>query len=54
MARLRGAKFDGLLTVVAHQETPYRLLTEVLYTAGQAEFQKFRFAVLKGGQRGGG
>lgn len=54
MARLRGAKFDGLLTVIAHQETPYRLLTEVLYTAGQAEFQKFRFAVLKGGQRGGG
>ncbi len=54
MARLRGAKFDGLLTVVAHQETPYRLLTEILYTAGQAEFQKFRFAVLKGGQRGGG
>ena len=54
MARLRGAKFDGLLTIVAHEETPYRLLTEVLYTAGQAEFQKFRFAVLKGGQRGGG
>ena len=53
MARLRGAKFDGLLTVVAHQETPYRLLTGS-HTAGQAEFQKFRFAVLKGGQRGGG
>ncbi len=53
MARLRGAKFDGVLTVIAHKETPYRLLTEVLYTAGQAEFAKFKFAVAKGGRRGG-
>lgn len=47
-----GSKFEGLLTVIAHQETTYRLITEVLYTAGQAEFQKFKFAVLKGAQRG--
>jgi len=40
------------LTVIAHQETTYRLITEVLYTAGQAEFQKFKFTVLKGAQRG--
>ena len=52
MARLRGAKFDGILTIIAHTETPYRLLTEVLYTAGQAEFAKFKFAVAKGGRRG--
>jgi len=52
MARLRGAKFDGVLTVIAHREIPYRLLTEVLYTAGQAEFAKFKFAVAKGGRRG--
>jgi hypothetical protein len=52
MARLRGAKFDGVLTVIAHGETPYRLLTEVLYTAGQAEFAKFKFAIVKGGRRG--
>lgn len=52
IAQLSGGKFNGVLTVIAHQETPYRLLTEVLYTAGQAEFQKFKFAVLKGGQRG--
>lgn len=52
MARLTGARFDGLLTVIAHQETPYRLVTEVLFTAGQAEFSKYKFAVLKGGQRG--
>ncbi|MCB9547275.1 MAG: biopolymer transporter ExbD [Myxococcales bacterium] len=48
-----GSKFEGVLTVIAHEETPYRLVTEVLYTAGQAEFQKFKFAVVKGAQRGG-
>ncbi len=53
MQQLAGGKFDGVLTVIAHDETPYRLLTEVLYTAGQAEFQKFKFAVMKGGRRGG-
>jgi hypothetical protein len=47
-----GSKWDGVLTIIAHNETPYRLLTEVLYTAGQAEFQKYKFAVLKGGRRG--
>lgn len=52
VSRLAGSRFDGLLTVIAHGETPYRLVTEVLYTAGQAEFSKFKFAVLKGGQRG--
>lgn len=52
VSRLAGSRFDGLLTVIAHGETPYRLVTEVLYTAGQAEFSKYKFAVLKGGQRG--
>lgn len=52
ISQLAGGKFEAVLTVIAHDETPYRLLTEVLYTAGQAEFQKFKFAVLKGGQRG--
>ena len=51
MAQLAGGKFDGVLTVIAHKTTPYRLLTEVLYTAGQAEFQKYKFAVKKGAQR---
>lgn len=51
IAQRIGSKFEGLLTVIAHQETPYRLITEVLYTAGQAEFQKFKFAVLKGAER---
>jgi biopolymer transport protein ExbD len=39
-------QFDGLANVIADRTTPFRLLTEVLYTAGQAEFGKFKFAVL--------
>lgn len=51
VARLINGKFEGLLTIIAHEETPYRLITEVLYTAGQAKFQKFKFAVVQGGLR---
>lgn len=52
VARLSGSRFDGLLTLIAHDETQYRLITEVLFTAGQAEFAKYKFAVMKDGRRG--
>jgi biopolymer transport protein ExbD len=39
-------KFDGVCTIVMDKETPYRLLTEVMYTAGQAEFSNFKFATI--------
>jgi Biopolymer transport protein ExbD/TolR. len=39
-------KFDGVATIVMDKETPYRLLTEVMYTAGQAEFTNFKFATI--------
>ncbi len=39
-------KFDGLCTVIMDRDMPYRLLTEVMYTAAQAEFAKFKFAVI--------
>jgi len=39
-------KFDGTCTIIMDRELPYRLLTEVMYTAGQAEFSKFKFAVV--------
>lgn len=41
--------FSGMALVVAHRETSYRLVTEVLYTAGQAEFEKFKFVAAEGG-----
>ena len=44
-------KFEGEVLVVADQATPYRLVSEVLYTAGQAEFGKYRLMVLKGAKK---
>jgi len=40
-------QFKGLLTIIADKRIPFRLLTEVLYTAGQAEFGQYKFAVIK-------
>jgi len=45
-ARNPAVPFQGLLMVLGHRETNYRLITEVLYTAGQAEFDKFKFVVV--------
>ncbi len=39
--------YDPVATVIADQGTPYRLITEVMYTAGQAELSKFKFAVIR-------
>lgn len=46
--KLLGKKFDPVATVIADQSTRYRLLTEVMYTAGQAGLSKFKFAVVRG------
>jgi biopolymer transport protein ExbD len=35
--------------IIADSNTPYRLLTEVLFTLGQSEFAKFHLMVLQGG-----
>jgi biopolymer transport protein ExbD len=40
-------KFKGEIVLVADQTLPYRLISEVLYTAGQAEYGKYRLLVLK-------
>ncbi len=40
-------QFKGMALLIADESTPYRLLTEVLYSAGQAEFGNFKFVVLK-------
>ena len=42
-----GTKFTGDALVAAHSEIPYRLLSEVLYTANQAEFKTYSFAIVK-------
>ena len=42
-------QFKGMALVIADKDTPYRLLNEVLYTAGQAQFGQFKFVVISGG-----
>ena len=39
--------------LIADAFTPYRLLTEVMYTLGQTEFSKFHMMVLQGGGKMG-
>ena len=37
--------FTGTVSIVADKRTPYRTLTEVIYTLGQSEFNSLRFVV---------
>jgi biopolymer transport protein ExbD len=37
--------FKGLVLIIGDEMVPFRLLTEVLYTVGQAEFGQYKFAV---------
>ena len=43
------AKFTEVVTIIADRNVPFSLLSKVMYTAGQASFSKFKFAVVKGG-----
>jgi biopolymer transport protein ExbD len=47
VAELTNQQFDSQLMVVADQTTNYRLLTEVLYSCGQAGYSNYRLVVLK-------
>lgn len=49
--KLLGKPYEPIATVIADQSTPYRLLTEVMYTAGQAELSQFKFAVVRGDRK---
>jgi biopolymer transport protein ExbD len=40
------APFNGRVTIIADQWVPYRLLAEILYTAGKAKLDQYRFLVL--------
>ncbi len=42
-------QFKGLLTIIGDRRIPFRLLTEVLYTAGKAKYGSYKFAVIKKG-----
>jgi biopolymer transport protein ExbD len=42
------AQFSGIVTIISDRQVPFKLLSQVMYTAGQAEFNKFKFLVVKG------
>ncbi len=48
-ARNPSHPFKGEVLVVADRRTSYRLISEVLYTAGQCEFERFKFVAAEGG-----
>lgn len=48
--RQGGKTFEGVVTIVADRQVPFRLLSQVMYTAGQATYSKFKFMVVKGGR----
>ena len=54
IAMASGKTFEGDLTIIADQQTNYRLLVEVMQTAIGTEFKRFRFAVIKGGMQESG
>lgn len=43
----KSAEFQGVVTIIVDRNVPFKVLTQVMYTAGQAEFGKFKFAVIK-------
>jgi biopolymer transport protein ExbD len=47
VAEMTGRPFDSELMIVADRNTPYRLLTEILYSCGQAGYANYRLLVLK-------
>ncbi len=40
-------QLSGELSIIGDKRIPYRMLTEILYTAGQAELDNYRFVVIK-------
>lgn len=50
VADMTDGKFESELMVVADRTIPYRLLTEVLYSCGQAGYSNYRLVVLAAGE----
>ena len=40
-------KFEGKILVIADKDTPYWLVTEVLFTAAESQFEKYNLVALK-------
>ena len=40
-------KFDGKILIIADKDTPYWLVTEVLFTAAEAQFEQYSLVAMK-------
>ncbi len=47
IAAMGATEFDGTAMIMVDKAVPYRLLTEILYSAGQAEFNNYHLVVIK-------
>jgi len=47
LENMGGSPFDGRLLVVAHETTPYAILTSVLVTAGESKFSEYKLVVMQ-------
>jgi biopolymer transport protein ExbD len=47
VAELTGGTYEAQLMIIADQSTPYRLLTEIIYSCGQAGYANYRLLVLQ-------
>jgi biopolymer transport protein ExbD len=47
VAEMTNRTFEAELMIIADRNTPYRLLTEILYSCGQAGYANYRLLVLK-------
>ncbi|MEQ1565786.1 MAG: biopolymer transporter ExbD [Myxococcota bacterium] len=52
LENIGGSPFDGRLLVVAHETTPYAILTSVLVTAGESKFAEYKLVVMQKGGEG--
>lgn len=48
VAQARNQPFEGHVQIIGDKRMPFRTLTEVIYTLGQAEFKSLRFVVQQG------
>ena len=42
----KNKEFEGVVTIISDRDISFKLITQVMYTAGQAQFSKFKFAVV--------
>jgi len=49
LAKIKKGGAKDMITIIIHGGTQFHIVSRVMFTAGQAGFEKFKFAVIKGG-----